>query len=189
MDNYQFRRKLRYSYVIVILCSLFSPNVEGRFYRDVVRRTAAYEKVLENKRFECELMQTKTTSSSNLCLIPCLSDKSCRSFNFCGRLTCELCSDDIFSIANGEHLLQDDPKCKLVAMEKEEVPQCSEGETKIDIQEDLDNERCRINNTRVDKNSDPGKRSQLLTLFLNGKNTKQDQFCWKPHTGVKSVVT
>ena len=150
MSNYQFRRKLRYSYLIVILCSLVPWNVEGRFSRHVVRRTVAYEKVLENKHFKCELMQTKTTSSSNLCLIACLSDKSCRSFNFRGRLTCEPCSDDIFSIANGEQLLQDDPKCKYVAMEKEEVPQCFEGETKIDIQEDHDNGRCRINNTRVD---------------------------------------
>ena len=65
--------------------------------------------------------------------------------------------------------MQDDPKCKYVAMEKEEVPQCFEGETKIDIQEDLDNRRCRINNTRVDIIFGPWKTEPTIDTVFEWK--------------------
>ena len=84
------------------------------------------------------------------CALTCNKHPSCLSFNFCGRSTCELNNEDVFSTINSDQNLKADASCRYVGMAKLDRPMCKElGEYK-NIQNDADRGTCVIKEKRVD---------------------------------------
>ena len=93
---------------------------------------------------------TRGKKSIHYCALACNKHPSCLSFNFCGRRTCELNKEDIFSTTNGNQNLKDDASCRYVGMAKLDHPMCKERGEDKDIQDDIHEGTCAINGKRVD---------------------------------------
>ena len=109
-----------------------------------------YEDVRENQRFAGTWTKTINVDCQNGCALFCNRDATCRSFTCCGRNTCFLHRDDIFSTEEEEASLSSSFGCRYFAMERSDSPTCKEGETFIKIQEDNHQGYCQISSKRVD---------------------------------------
>ena len=70
---------------------------------------------------------------------------------FCGRSTCVLLHEDLYSTEDAESYLLDDSLCKYVGMYKSEMPKCKDGQTMISIQDDFYKGHCKVKSKRVDR--------------------------------------
>ena len=84
------------------------------------------------------------------CALTCNKHPSCLSFNFCGRSTCELNNEDVFSTINSDQNLKADASCRYVGMAKLDRPMCKELGKYKHIQDDANAGTCAINGKRVD---------------------------------------
>ena len=114
-------------------------------------QSTIFEDVRRNKRFSGSPLKNVKVGSTNGCAMICHRHPECRSFTFCQRLTCELFRDDVFSTAEYDAKLINDPSCKYVGMKKDAKPFCKEGKSVISIQNNGNNGNCQINLKRVDR--------------------------------------
>ena len=112
--------------------------------------SGVFENAKKNKRLSGFLKETRHIRNRSKCAMICHGTPICLSINFCGRDTCELSTEDIFSTTDGETLLMDDDRCTYVGMHRSEVPICMENNVFVDIRDDTYNGICSINWKRVD---------------------------------------
>ena len=113
-------------------------------------QSSVYEDMWKNKQFS-EIMAREIINSQNGCAMSCNRNPKCRSFTFCGRVTCFLHKDDVFSTEEGENSLSSIWGCRYFGMKRKEQPTCKEGESFINIQEDNHKGYCQISSKRVDR--------------------------------------
>ena len=97
-----------------------------------------------------ELIKKLKLPDRTTCGHSCSSNMHCRSFNFCGRSSCELNKASIYSIINGTSFLVPEQGCKYFGMKRDDSPTCKEGDRLVSILNDSPSGACRINKKRVD---------------------------------------
>ena len=97
-----------------------------------------------------ELIKTLKLPDKITCGNCCSNNMYCRSFNFCGKSSCELNKASIYSILNGTSFLVPEQGCKYFGMKREDSPTCMEGDRRESILNDWPSGLCRINKKRVD---------------------------------------
>ena len=99
-------------------------------------QSTVYDDMRENKQLSGTWNKTINVDCQNGCAMSCIRNPKCRSFTFCGRSTCFLHSDDVFSTAEGEAILWFASDCEYFGMKKHDFPICKEGDNFINIQQD-----------------------------------------------------
>ena len=111
---------------------------------------APFEETNNGARFTHGIVQSLTGYTKNGCALACNRLSICRSFNFRNRATCELNSDDTFSVENAQTFLTEVSNSEYTEMKKNSRPLCQENGLLVDIKNDDVTRVCRINEKRVD---------------------------------------
>ena len=80
----------------------------------------------------------------------------------CGDQICELSEADIYSIVEGEDLLEDDRSCNYFAMKRDCAPVCMEDNTNVNIKHGGNLNLCQINEKRIDSEWGPWSSSETV---------------------------
>ena len=114
-------------------------------------QVTVFEDIRKRQKLHSKPIRTLPRRSQNGCSMECNRHPKCRSFSFCGRSTCVLLNDDLYSTEDAQSILLNDSSCKYVGMNKVEMPECKDGETAINIQDDFYKGHCDIKSKRVDR--------------------------------------
>ena len=89
-------------------------------------RSILFDDGIKGKRFEYagSLLATKSISNQFECALLCNIRATCRSFNVCGKLNCQLNIEDFFSTEAKTSALSDDETCDYFGMKKDQFPIC-----------------------------------------------------------------
>ena len=109
-----------------------------------------YEDIRQKQKFHGNTIKTLSRRSQNGCSMECNRDSKCRCFLFCGRSTCVLLNDDLYSTEDARSNLVNDSSCKYIGMTKPHMPECKEGQDRVKIQNDLHQGQCNIRFKRID---------------------------------------
>ena len=112
--------------------------------------SGVFENTVKGKRVNGFRIKTRRIRSRSSCASICNRTPNCLSINFCGRETCELSEEDIFSTADGDAILANDERCTYVGMHRHDIPLCREEESFVDIKDDTRTGKCNIKGKRVD---------------------------------------
>ena len=115
------------------------------------QQVTAYEDIKKRQKFHAITIRAVPRRSQNGCSMECNRNSKCRSFMFCGRSTCVLLKEDLYSTEDAQSYLLDDSSCKYVGMNKSEMPKCKDGQTMISIQDDFYKGHCKVKSKRVDR--------------------------------------
>ena len=132
---------------------LYQLPLVDAFYRQTLTavRSLEFSDIKPGKYLTGSLIKTQYGISKRQCSLKCASLSSCRSFNFCGRQTCELNRSDVFSIGiKNQHLLRENIKCQYYGMARNYIPDCKEKGIIKYIQAENPGV-CQINQKRVDR--------------------------------------
>ena len=113
-------------------------------------RLVSYDQVMNHKLFPGSMIGNYEMKTSSGCAMICGRIPECLSFNFCGRVSCLLSSEDLFSLGKNESFLEDNAECKYWGMKRESFPVCKENGDLKNITNDEDPGICEINGKRVD---------------------------------------
>ena len=94
-------------------------------------RSIKFEDVRRDTFLEVSSLSIRHDVTTRICALQCMQRSNCRSFNFCGRISCELLRDDVFSIGvKNQALLQPRVGCTYYGMRQHFIPFCEENDDK-----------------------------------------------------------
>ena len=91
-----------------------------------------------SKRLNGHVIATLQVNSVTRCSIACNKDPTCLSFNLCNQVSCYLNSEDVFSTADSENILQDDNSCQYFGMSRHSKVICTINGVHQDLHDDAD---------------------------------------------------